>query len=365
MPTGGEVANEPLRAGIIGAGFIGAVHARAVRTLGQDLAAVAASTPARSREAASALGAGTAIDTAEELAAAPDVDVVHICTPNALHAPLTRLALAAGKHVVLEKPVGMSVTEVADLTRRWRDTDRVVAVPFAYRFYPVVREVRERVRGARVRLIHGSYLQDWLSRDTDTNWRVRSALGGPSRAFGDIGVHWCDLAEFVSGQRIARLHAVLPRVVPERAGTPVDTEDAALVQFETEQGVFGSAVISQISPGRRNELQLRIDTADAEFVFDHREPEILWMGGRAETRILHRGDPGLGPDAASRDLVPAGHPQGYLDSFTGFIADAYAAMRGEKPDGLPTLADGARAAAITGAVLDSARRRDWVDVTPS
>ncbi|MGI6871579.1 Gfo/Idh/MocA family protein [Amycolatopsis sp. 3B14] len=354
----------PLRAGIIGAGFIGAVHARAVHTLGQDLAAVAASTPARSREAAAELGARAAVDSAEELAAAPDIDVVHICTPNALHAPLTRIALDAGKHVVLEKPVGTSSAEVADLVRRWRDTDRVVAVPFAYRFYPVVREVRDRVRGGPVRLIHGVYLQDWLSRDSDTNWRVRSGLGGPSRAFGDIGVHWCDLAEFVTGQRIARVHAVLPRVVPVRAGVEVDTEDAALLQFETEQGVFGSAVISQISPGRRNQLQLRIDTPDTEYAFDQQEPEVLWMGGREETRVLHRGDPALGPDATSRNLVPAGHPQGYLDSFTGFIADAYAAMRGEKPDGLPTLADGARATAITEAVLDSAARRDWVEVTP-
>ncbi|MDQ0380655.1 Gfo/Idh/MocA family protein [Amycolatopsis thermophila] len=358
------MANEPLRAGIIGAGFIGAVHARAVRTLGQDLVAVAASTPSRSREAAAALGARTAVDTAEELAASPDVDVVHICTPNALHAPLTRVALAAGKHVVLEKPVGMSTGEVADLEQRWRDTDRVVAVPFAYRFYPVVREVRERVRGERIRLIHGQYLQDWLSRDSDTNWRVQAALGGPSRAFGDIGVHWCDLAEFVSGQRIARVHAILPRVVAQRAGAAVDTEDAALVQFETGQGVFGSTVISQISPGRRNQLQLRIDTPDTEYAFDQQEPEVLWMGRRDGTRILHRGDPGFGPDARSRDLVPAGHPQGYLDSFTGFIADAYAAMRGGRPEGLPTLADGARAAAITEAVLESARRRDWVEVTP-
>ncbi|NIH88446.1 Gfo/Idh/MocA family oxidoreductase [Amycolatopsis granulosa] len=356
--------SEPLRAGIIGAGFIGAVHARAVRTLGQDLVAVAASTPARSRQAAAELGARTAVDSAAELAAAPEVDVVHICTPNALHAPLTRIALAAGKHVVLEKPVGMSTAEVADLRQRWRDTDRVVAVPFAYRFYPVVREMRQRLGGARIRLVHGGYLQDWLSRDTDTNWRVRSELGGPSRAFGDIGVHWCDLAEFVTGQRIARVHAVLPRAVPVRAGSEVDTEDAALVQFETGQGVFGSAVISQISPGRRNELQLRVDTPDAEYAFDQQDPEILWMGRRDGTRILHRGDPALGPDATARNLVPAGHPQGYLDSFTGFVADAYAAMRGEKPDGLPTLADGARAAAITEAVLASAARRDWVDVTP-
>ncbi|OXM65115.1 Gfo/Idh/MocA family oxidoreductase [Amycolatopsis thermalba] len=356
--------SEPLRAGIIGAGFIGAVHARAVRTLGQDLAAVAASTPARSRAAAAELGARSAVDSAEELAAAPGIDVVHICTPNALHAPLTRIALDAGKHVVLEKPVGMSGAEVAGLVRRWRDTDRVVAVPFAYRFYPVVREVRERVRGERIRLIHGVYLQDWLSRDSDTNWRVRSELGGPSRAFGDIGVHWCDLAEFVTGQRIARVHAVLPRVVPVRAGAEVDTEDAALLQFETEQGVFGSAVISQISPGRRNQLQLRIDTPEVEYAFDQQEPEILWMGRRDETRVLHRGDPALGPDATSRNLVPAGHPQGYLDSFTGFIADTYATIRGEKPEGLPTLADGARATAITEAVLSSATRRDWVEVTP-
>jgi predicted dehydrogenase len=355
--------SQPLRVGILGVGFVGRVHARAVRTLIQELAGVAGSSPARSRQAAAELGVGRAYDTAEDLLSAPDIDVVHVCTPNALHAPAVRAALAAGKHVVVEKPVGVTVAEVTDLEQHRLDTGRVVAVPFVYRFYPTVREVRERLRSARVRLIHGSYLQDWLASDTDMNWRVRADVGGPSRAFGDIGVHWCDLAEFVSGHRIARVHAVLPRVVARRGEFDVDTEDAALVHFETEQGVFGSTVISQISPGRKNRLQLKIDTADTEYAFNQEEPETLWLGGRAQTRILHRGEENFSADARSRDFLPAGHPLGYVDTFTGFVADAYAAMRGEKPDGLPTLADGARAALLTDAVLKSADRRDWVEVT--
>jgi predicted dehydrogenase len=358
--------NQALRAGVVGAGFIGRVHARAVRTLGHVVAGVAASSPQRSREAAGDLGALRAYDTADELVESDDIDVVHVCTPNHLHAPVVRKALLAGKHVVVEKPVAVSAEQAGELVRLWQDTDRVVAVPFVYRFYPTVREARDRLRGEGVRLIHGSYLQDWMSRAGDTDWRVSSALGGPSRTFGDIGVHWCDLAEFVSGHRIARVSAVLPRVLHRRGSgaevADVDTEDAALVTFETEQGAYGSTVISQISPGRKNRLRLNVDTADTEFAFNQEEPDTLWLGGREETRVLHRGEAGLGADASARSLVPPGHPQGYLGSFTGFVADAYASIRGDKPEGLPTLADGLRAAAITEAVLKSAQQRNWVEV---
>lgn len=262
-----------------------------------------------------------------------------------------------------------------------RAAGRVAAVPFVYRYYPIVREARERVRSGAtgpLRLVHGTYLQDWLSSASDDNWRVDAELGGSSRAFADIGSHWCDLAEFVSGHRIARLSARMMTAMPERshdasraAFAPgdssgptraVSTEDAVVMQFETGEGALGSVVVSQVSPGRKNRLWLEVDGADEALAFSQEEPETLWRGRREAATLIAR-DPGsLSPPAARLATLPAGHPQGYADCFDAFVADAYAAIRGERPEGMPSFEDGLRAARITDAVLASAREGGWVDV---
>src|SRR4051794_31621837 len=350
-----------VRVAIAGTGFIGAVHARSARLAGASLVGVAASTPESARRAAAALGAERAFESSDELVAAEDVDVVHICTPNHLHVPLAEAALAAGKHVILEKPIALDAESAQTLTDAATESGKVAAVPFVYRYYPCVREARERVRAGEtgpVRLIHGGYLQDWLLRPSDDNWRVDEHLGGASRAFADIGSHWCDLAEFVTGHRIARVNAKSYISVPERV-----TEDAVMLQFETDRGAVGSAVISQISAGRKNRLALEIDGANEALAFNQEEPEDLWVGRRENATIIKR-DPGaLSGPAARLATLPPGHPQGYNDCFDAFVADAYAAVQtGEAPDGLPVFRDGLRAARITAAVLSSARTESWVDV---
>jgi predicted dehydrogenase len=237
-------------------------------------------------------------------------------------------------------------------------------VPFVYRFYPMVREARARVADGStgpVRLLHGSYLQDWLAQDEDDNWRVDAAAGGASRAFADIGVHWCDLVEFVSGHRITSVAARTVVAVPTRGGRTVETEDAAVVLFETDQGAAGNLTISQISPGRKNRLWFSVDGAAESLCFDQENPDSLWIGGREVNRQLLRGS-SEGPAAARYSVVPAGHPQGYQDCFDAFVADTYESIAGEAPDGLPTFADGLRAARITEAVLESSRTSSWVGV---
>ena len=288
-----------VRVGIAGTGFIGGIHARSARLARGHLVGVAASNPERSRRAAEALGADRAFESAEALATAEDIDVVHICTPNHLHAPLAELALAAGKHVICEKPLAMDSAQARRLTDVASDAPGVAAVPFVYRYYPTVREARERVRQGEtgaLRLIHGTYLQDWLLRPEDDNWRVDEHTGGASRAFADIGSHWCDLAEFISGTRITRVCARLLTAVPDREraearaafaqgdGTGerrrVGTEDAAVVQFETDTGAVGATVVSQISAGRKNRLWLELDGAEESVAFDQESPETLWVGRR-------------------------------------------------------------------------------------
>lgn len=359
----------PVRSAIVGAGFIGQVHAAAVRAAGGVVVGVAD----RNFEAARALQervqSGRATAAAEELIVAHDVDVVHVCTPNATHVPLVRDVLRAGKHVICEKPLATSAREAARLVELAEEADVVAAVPFVYRYYPMVREVRERVRNGdagRLALLHGSYLQDWLAEETDSDWRVDRSLGGASRAFGDIGVHWTDLVEFTSGQRISRLSAQLLTVFPVRQGLTdsldVQTEDAATVSFETNRGAVGSVVLSQVAHGRKNRFWLSLDGTKACFVFDHDQPDILWIGGRSANQLLSRSPDGLCAAAAKYVTLPAGHPQGYQDCFNAFVGDVYAAVRGEHPDGLPRFADGLRAAEITEAVLASASARSWVEV---
>jgi predicted dehydrogenase len=374
-----------LRAAIAGTGFIGKVHARSLRLAGVELAGVSASTPDSAAAAAKELGAARAFDSAEELVRDPDVDVVHVCTPNHLHRPLAEAALAAGKHVVCEKPLA----DVAGAERLVDAAARAglhAGVPFVYRYYPTVREARERVRSGEtgaLYLLHGTYLQDWLLSPGDTNWRVDAELGGASRAFADIGSHWCDLAEFVSGQRITRLSARLLTALPERTDEPgahaftagsrtgdtrrVTTEDAAVVHFETDGGALGSLVVSQVSAGRKNRLWIELDGSNEAIAFDQEHPEELWIGRRDSLTILRRDPLALSPPAARYASLPGGHPQGYADCFDSFVADFYEAVRGAPlPDGTPTFDDGLRAAVITDAVLaSSSRDGEWVDVEPS
>ncbi len=387
-PAGGPDADHAaLRIAVAGTGFIGAVHAHAARRAGARLVGVAASSASSAREAAQVFGADRGFADAESLVTAPDVDVVHICTPNHLHAVLAHAALAAGKHVICEKPLAVDRDQAAELVRAAEAAGVVAAVPFAYRFYPLVREARARVAAGAIgslRLIHGCYLQDWLATEDDDNWRVDPERGGPSRAFADIGSHWCDLVEFVTGDRLAAVCAEAVTAVPERVsagnshafegrgrtggdGTrrAVTTEDIMVVLFRTRQGVAGTVVVSQVSPGRKNRLQFEVAGADATLSFDQEQPESLWVGRREASEVVARDPAYLAAEAARYAVLPPGHPQGYQGCFDAFVADTYEAIRAggaAAVDGLPTFADGARATDITAAVLRSSRTNHWEDV---
>ncbi|MBW8803310.1 MAG: Gfo/Idh/MocA family oxidoreductase [Catenulisporales bacterium] len=380
-----------IRAGIAGAGMVAAVHADAIRRVGGSVVGVAASTAERSKAAAQRLNAGRGYDSAEELAVADAIDVLHVCTPNALHGPLVRAALAAGKHVVCEKPLSLSGADSDELAALAGRSGLVAAVPLVYRYHPMTVEARARVRrgdlGA-IRLIHGHYLQDWLARPEDNNWRVDPAVGGASRAFADIGSHWCDLVEWITGHRISELTAATQTVLPHRsaagretftstAGGPGDagseaaeiavtTEDAVHVLFRTDLGATGTLVVSQVSPGRKNRLWFEIDGADRSVSFDGEDPETLLLGGRDRTEIVRRDH--LTPEADRVNAVPAGHPWGYRDCFAAFTADVYAAIAdpasaASGPAAFPAFADAARTAHITDAVLASAAHRSWIEVS--
>ncbi|WP_420813895.1 Gfo/Idh/MocA family protein [Phytoactinopolyspora endophytica] len=346
---------------------MGRVHARAAQVAGGRIVGVVGSSLERARAARAEFRAEDAFATLEDLVAAVDVGVVHVCTPNHLHAEVTHAALAAGKHVVCEKPLSTDVETASAMARAADAAARIGTVPFVYRFHPMVREARERVRRGEIGsvvLAHGSYLQDWLLLPSDDNWRVDPALGGPMRAFGDIGSHWCDLLEFVTGDRIARVSAQTSTVHQSRGdmSVQVGTEDAVVMQFTTDAGAAGSAVISQVSAGRKNRLLLEVSGTEGTFSFDQENPELLWYGGRERSSVLVRDPDTLTPAAARYARVPAGHAQGYQDCFDHFVADTYAALDGDTPDGLPTFDDGVRATRIADAVQESAAKQAWVEI---
>jgi len=368
---------------IIGTGMIGAIHLRASRLAGARLQGVLASSPERSREMAEKWGAARAYTSVEEVMSDPAVDVVHICSPNAAHFAAAEAALKAGKHVVCEKPLATTLSDAQRLSSLAAEQGLVATVPFVYRYHPMVCEARALIQQGELgplQLIHGSYLQDWLLDQFDSNWRVDAAKGGASRAFADIGSHWCDLIEWVTGERFDSVIADLRTTIKDRpvSGRPtftssdtrqpevamgaVTTEDVACALLRTEAGTLATVAISQVSAGRKNRLWFEIDGAKRSLVFDQESAEQLWVG-TSDAIELRVKDPGRGSSEQRRlATVPAGHGQGYGDCFEAFIGDTYAAIDGEAREGLPTFADGLRSAQIVDAVLQSATNARWTSI---
>jgi predicted dehydrogenase len=353
-----------IRAGVIGMGFIGEVHVRAIRAAGGSVDVVAAATIQEAQAAAKKLLIPRAL-TIEEMISDSEIDVIHVCTPNIFHAELAEKVIRARKHIVCEKPLAVSVEEAKCLTNLAKEFGVVASIPYIYRYYPSVRDTRTRARNLKepFNLLHGYYLQDWLSRETTVNWRIDSEFSGPSRAFGDIGVHWCDVVEWVTGHRITFLNAQMMRVFNSR-GTDanVDTEDGATIIFKTDKGAHGSLVLSQVSAGRKNKLWFSLESPSESFVFDQESPDQLWIGGLATNQISMRGVFEESLEAKTYSFLPAGHPQGYQDCFNAFVNDSYRAIAGIVVDGLPTFEDGLRSSNLTEAVIQSAKSGEWVGV---
>ncbi|SMR70318.1 MULTISPECIES: Gfo/Idh/MocA family oxidoreductase [Stenotrophomonas] len=366
---------------IVGTGMIGAVHRRAALLAGADIRGVAASSPQRALEVAQSWNVPRAYRDIEDVVADPQVQVVHICTPNHLHHPMAQAALQAGKHVICEKPLATTLEDAAALAALVTSTGLIATVPFVYRYHPVVREARARIAQGELgplHLIHGSYLQDWLLDPASNNWRVDPALGGASRVFADIGSHWCDLVEWVSGERFTEVSAAFDTVIAERstdtgqsfttavaggAMQAVASEDVAAAMFRTGAGTLASLTVSQVSAGRRNRLWFEIDGARASVAFNQEDAERLWIGLPDQREEVFVRGPGAGSAEQRRlSVLPAGHAQGYGHCFEAFVADTYRAIEGERPHGLPTFEDGMRSAQIVDRVIASARTRAWTAI---
>ena len=374
-------------AAVIGSGFIGVVHVEALRRIGVHVTGVLGSAPDRGAEAAERLDLARGYASLDELLDDPAVQVVHVTSPNELHHPQVKRILAAGRHVVCEKPLATTSAESAELVRLAAESGLVAAVNFNIRFYPLNRHAAGLVREGGlgdVRLVTGRYFQDWLLHDTDWNWRLEKDRGGALRAVGDIGSHWIDLTSTITGGRVAEVMAELTTFIPvrrrprgsvltfstERATETepvrIDTEDVATILLRYEGGARGSVAISQLSPGRKNSLTYEIDGSSAAIAWDSEQPEQLWIGHRDRPNELLIRNPALmnaAGVAAAR--LPGGHVEGFADTFGaafGAIYDDVVSGASSQAPAYATFADGHEEMLVGDAVLESARTGRWARV---
>jgi predicted dehydrogenase len=374
---------------VAGTGFIGPVHVEGLRRAGQNVVGILGSTPTKSRAAAETLGLATAYDSFDEVLSDGRVQAVHVATPNRLHFEMTARALRAGRHVVCEKPLAMNARESSELVRLAIDSGVAAAVAYNIRFYPLCLEARDRVTsGDAGSVLHvtGSYVQDWLLRKTDFNWRVLAADGGELRALADIGTHWLDLVQFMTDLRITALCADLATVHSTRlrptgnvktfagkqdasaATTPVaiDTDDAGGVLLEFENGARGSVWVSQVTAGRKNCLRFEIAGSEEALAWNSEVPNELWIGKRDSANAVLLRDPALlSPAARAATSYPGGHNEGFPDTFKQLFRAFYgyiAAGNLSAPPPFPTFADGHREIVLCEAILRSHRERRWVAI---
>jgi predicted dehydrogenase len=389
---------DEIGAAIVGTGFMGPAHTEALRRIGVRVVGILGSSAVKSRRAAESLGIPKAYSSYEELLADGEVRSVHIATPNRFHFSMARDALNAGKHVLCEKPLAMDSQESGDLVAlAARHPELATGVNYNMRFYPLCLEAFERIgRGdiGQVHAIYGSYVQDWLLYPTDYNWRVLDTEGGALRVVADIGTHWLDLLQFITGLRVEAVLADLKMVHPVRqrpggevetfkgSGSPehqgkagpaqasepvsISTEDCASVLLRFAGGAVGSLWVSQVTAGRKNCLRYEISGSEGTLAWNSETPNELWVGRRNRANEVLLKDPSLLGDAAGYyTSYPGGHNEGYPDSFKQCFRAFYERVAGGEPGetvAYPTFADGHREILLCEAILASHRRARWFKV---
>jgi predicted dehydrogenase len=373
-------------AAVIGTGFIGSVHLTTLRRLGIPIVGVLGSSAARGADRARALGVAKAYGSLDELLADPGVQVVHVTSPNVAHYGQVKAILSAGKHVICEKPLAMTSAQSAEMLAMAKASGKVAAVCYNTRFYPLNQHAHGMMRAGDLgdlRLITGHFHQDWLAKDTDWNWRLEAEEGGPLRSVSDIGTHWVDLTNFITGQKPVSVIAELATFIPERQKPlgpvetfttskgatetrKIETDDAATILLRYGNGGRGMMSTSQVSHGRRGLLSWDISGSKASAAWSAEHPEDLWIGHReAPNQILLRDPSLMNPTGAAAAFMPGGHPEGFADTWAAFFTQVYrdVARGGRGPESTwASFDDGHYEMLFCDAVLASAARGAWVDV---
>ena len=377
-----------LTVAVAGAGFIGPVHVEGLRRLGIRVKGLLGKDLEESTAACKTLNLDHPYASFEELLADTEVDAVHLAVPNVLHYRMVKQALAAGKHVMCEKPLAMTSEESAELVELARQSGLKTAVNYNLRFYPINLHVRDMLRAEEGRIfsVTGSYQQDWLLYDTDYNWRVLADQGGALRAVSDIGTHWLDLVHFLTGLEAEAILADLTTVHPQRkrpigevssftkdsekaqATETIDitTDDCASILFKFRGGAKGQLFVSQVAAGHKNQLKYDIATQAAAYEWNSERPNELHVGRRGDLNQVLMKDPGLMTGTAAPYVnYPGGHNEGFPDTFKQCFRSFYNAILGDAAAGealYATFADGHRELILCDAILESHQKQAWVSI---
>jgi predicted dehydrogenase len=382
---------ERIRAAIIGMGYIGGSHIEAIRRIGSaELVAVADANIPLARRKAEEFYVPRCYEDVDALLADPEITVVHNCTPNNLHHEINRKVILAGKHLFSEKPLARSSEESGELVKLLEEHPSVTAaVNFNYRMNPLVQEIRQRIAkgdiGA-VRLVHGSYLQDWLLYPTDYNWRLEPEICGVSRCVADIGSHWMDAVQHVTGSRIVEVCADLVTVIPVRKkprtqvetfsvatdvvyeDRNVRTEDYGAVLFRLESGAHGVFHVSEVSAGHGCFFNFEIDGSEASLQWNQETADEMWVGYRDRDNLRVMRNPNrLSPEAREYSWLAKGHPEGWNDAFRNNILSFYRYLAagkrlGKDPCDFATFEEAHRIIRLTEAIVKSSETRRWVSI---
>ena len=377
-----------IRVGIIGMGYIGESHIEAVRRIGIcQLAAIADTNYELARQKAEMYGIEKVYSSVDELLADKDIDVVHNCTPNFLHKEINEKIIRAGKHLFSEKPLTMNYEEAKQLLEIKKQFPGVeAAVNFNYRMNPMVQEMRARIKNGEagdIRIITGSYEQDWLMYDTDYSWRLEPEVAGNSCCLADIGSHWMDIIQHVTGHKIVSVMGDAVTVIPVRKKpakqqetfkdavsedyieVEIKNEEYAAVMFKTDKGATGVFHVTELAAGRGCNLNFEINGSKLSYGWNQEENDRLWIGRRGgDNSVIVRNPNLISQSAKPYTALAMGHPEGWNDAFKGNIYAFYKFLAdGAKGERIySTLEDAAYIVKLTEKIIESSKQKTWITV---
>ncbi len=375
---------------VIGTGYIGPIHIEALRRLGDvNVKGVCDANMKLAESAASRFGIEKVYKDWKEAVNDPSVDAVHICSPNCMHFEMSKAAVKAGKSIMSEKPLAMKLEEAEELTDLARLKGTITGVNFCYRYYPSVIEAALRIKSGdagTVRMVSGTWFQDWLSKASDWTWRLEEAQSGNSNIAGDLGSHWFDLIQFATGLKITDVMADFATIIPVRRKPKnqviafesstssefeevnVALEEYAAVMFRLDNGAPGTFTACQTVNGVKSAPEFMINASGYSLAWDHAETNKLWIGHRdTPNEILIENPSLMNPAASGYATLPAGHPLGYHDAVLNLFRDFYDDVRlgkerADRPVPRPTFETGAEEMRILKAVVESNKKGVWVKV---